>query len=499
MDFSDILSNVFSPEGIFVIFLGVCLGILGGALPGISTTMTVALIATVTYTMDTILAIMLLASAQVGSTYGGSIAATVLNIPGTPSAAATAIEGYLITKKGQGADALAINVVSSFIGNTIGVILLLITIPLIIELAMLFGPWEMFWFSIFGLVICANLSRANFLKGLIAACFGLFLAMVGKDPIGGVPRFTFDSRYLLDGINLIPAMVGLYGMSEVLTSLTDHKLERLSFQKQKYSSFAMWYKYKWLSIRAAVLGFIIGVVPGIGPNIAAFVGYDHAYSSSKEKEKFGTGHFEGLVGSETANNACAPGTYAPMFVLGVPGDAVTAIILSMLMIHGLQPGPNFLVVNPEFLYNLAISLFIAGIAFLAIGSIIGKGITKILRIPIPAIMAGVALLCVIGSYAVSYSIYDVYLMFVFGILGVFMKKYGFPSAPLILGIVLGGSLIDANFRKGFIAGQQSFEPFFTRPVSIVLILIILFVVFSSYIFPLLKGYLKNKRNIDGKC
>lgn len=495
MDLMDLFSSVLSMQGIAIIFIGVCVGILGGALPGVSTTMTIALVATVTYSMDTLLAISFLAAAQVGSTYGGSLAATVLNIPGTPASAATAIEGYPLTKKGEVSRTLSLNVISSFVGNTIGVILLVITIPIIIKLAMLFGPWEMFWFSIFGLIICANLSRSNFVKGLMAASFGLLLAMVGMDPIGGVHRFTFDSRYLLDGIALIPAMIGLYGMAAVFTSLTDNKSEKIEIKKSKINQFPLWYKYKWMSIRTAVLGFMIGIIPGVGANIASFVGYDHAYNSSKEKEKFGTGHFEGIVGSESANNGCVPGAYAPLLTLGVPGDNVTAIVLAILMLHGFQPGPNFLSVNPEFLYNITIAMFFAGVCFLVIGSMASRGIITIFRIPLPAIMAGVTLLCVIGAYSANFRIEDVFLMFAFGILGVFMNKFGFPIAPLILGVVLGGGLTDANFRRAFIAGKESFLPFFTRPISLILIVIILLILFKGFIYPLLKEYQKNRNNV----
>jgi putative tricarboxylic transport membrane protein len=491
-----IFSQLLSPYGLLIISSGVAVGIFGGALPGISSTMTVALVATLTYSMDPLWAIMFLAATQVGSTYGGSISAVVLNIPGTPASAPTAIEGYQLAKKGEAEKALSINVVSSFAGNTVGVILLLLVMPVMLRLAMLFGPWEMFWFAMFGLMICAKLSRAHFLKGLLAACFGLLLSLVGVDPIWGVPRFTYGSTYLMDGIGLVPAMVGLFGMSEVFSSLKDCKYGQINLKGASLFQFAAWAKFKWMSLRASVLGFIIGVVPGVGANIACWIGYDHALSFSREKEKFGHGTIEGLVGSESANNACVPGAYAPLLVLGVPGDSVTAVVLGILTIHGVQVGPNFLRNNPEFLYELAGALFMSGVLFLLIGTIIGRGIVKVLTAPLPAIMAVVIVLCVIGAYSVNLQILDVYVMFFFGILGLIMRELKFPTAPLILGIVLGGELADGNFRRALMAGKGSFEPFLTRPISSVMVALLLIILFMEFIWPLIQTYWRKRKEAD---
>ncbi len=488
-----IFLEVFSPYGLFLIVTGVAIGIVGGALPGISSTMTVALVATFTLSMDPFWAITFLAATQVGSTYGGSISAVVLNIPGTPASAPTAIEGYELAKKGEAEKTLSVNVISSFWGNTIGVVLLLLVMPVMLKLAMIFGPWELFWFAMFGLMICAKLSRANFLKGLMAACFGLLLSMVGTDPIWGVPRFTYGSTYLMDGIGLIPAMVGLFGMAEVFSSLKDCGYGQIQLKGASLFQFGEWVRYKWTSLRASVLGFLIGVIPGVGANIACWVGYDHAYSSSKEKEKFGTGTIEGLVGSESANNACVPGAFAPLLSLGVPGDSVTAVVLGILTLHGVQVGPTFLNTNPQYLYHLAMAMFFAGAIFLFVGTFVGRGIVKVLAAPLPAIMAVVILLCVIGTYAVNFQVMDVYVMFAFGLLGLAMREFKFPSAPLILGIVLGGELADGNFRRALMAGKGSFEPFFTRPISAVLIAILILIIFMEFAWPPLKAYLKKRQ------
>lgn len=487
MSFLDVLNQYFTLYGLGLTLLGVSIGILGGALPGISNNMTIALVAMTTYTMEPFWAITFMAAAQVGSNYGGSISATVLNVPGTPAAAATALEGYPLTRKGEATKALGVNVISSFMGNNIGVVLLIVTIPIMSSLAMKFGPWELFWFAVFGVVICANLSRENFLKGLLAAVLGLLLGAVGMDQLYGTLRFSFGSTYLVDGIAFIPAMVGLYGMSEVFTSLTDYNFEKVKLNpSESLFEFKEWWRYKWIGLRAAVLGFIIGAIPGVGPNIASWVGYDQARSMSKEPEKFGKGAIEGLIGSETGNNACVPGTYAPLLTLGVPGDGATAIALGVLLLHGIQPGPTFHTHNPQWLWQISIALVFSSILFLIIGAFIVKHVVKILIIPMPAIMAGVALLCVIGSYGVSSRIQDVYLMFIFGVLGLLMKKYGFSIAPLVLGLIVSDGLADANFRRGIAAGKGSFLPFFMRPISSVLIVIIAFIIIKEFIYPYIK-------------
>jgi putative tricarboxylic transport membrane protein len=491
----DIFEQIFSVYGLLLIIIAVSIGILGGALPGVSTTMTVALVASLTFGMEPLWGIIFLAACQVGSTYGGSISATVLNIPGTPASAATALEGYPLARKGEAEMALSINAIASFFGNTVGVLLLLITVPLIVTIAMMFGSWEMFWFAVFGVVICANLSRVNFVKGLIAAAFGLFLSTIGMDPMWGTPRLNFDITYLLGGIPLIPAMIGLFGLSEVFECMLNQDFTAIKLKKSKYFYWGLWYSHKWLSLKAAVLGFFIGVVPGVGANIASWVGYDHARTVSKQKELFGTGIVDGLVGSETANNACVPGAYAPLLTLGVPGDAVTAIVLGVLMVHGIRPGPTFMAANPEWLYQLAIGLFLAGVAFLLLGTFIGRGIIRLLVAPTPAIMAAVVLLCVIGAYGVNIRIQDVYLMFFFGILGLLMKNNGFPVAPLILGIVLGGGFADSNFRRAMIAGHDSLLPFFTRPVSLVLVIVITFILVKEFAVPPIKTYIQRRRAV----
>jgi putative tricarboxylic transport membrane protein len=489
----NILTGIFSLHGGFLLTVGVFIGILGGALPGISTTMTVALLSTLCYSMKPLEAVLFLAATQVGSTYGGSISATVLNIPGTPASAATAIEGSPLTKKGEGAMALSINAISSVVGNTIGALLLLFTMPLLTALTMNFLSYEMFWFSIFGVVICAQLSKGNFIKGLLAAVLGMLLGTVGLDPIYGSIRLTLGIKYLNDGIALIPAMIGIFGMSEVFNYITNSKLDTYKITKGKFFYWKEWWHYKWLTLRASLLGFLIGALPGLGANIASWVGYDHAKSTSKNPNLFGKGAIDGLVGSESANNACVPGAYAPLLSLGIPGDGVTAIILGVLMVQGVQPGPTFIIKNPEWLYELVLAFLISGVLFLLIGTFIGRGIIKCLVIPLSATMSVVALLCVVGAYGYQNRVQDIYLMFVFGIIGWLMNKNSFPIAPMILGLLLSGSMVDRYLRRGFISSKGNYSIFFTRPISVILIIALLFVIYKGFIAPIVKKKNPEKR------
>ena len=486
-----------TPYGYWLITIGVAAGILGGALPGVSTTMTVALLAVFTYTMDPLWSIILLSAVQLGGTYGGSISATVLNIPGTPASAPTAIEGYQLTKKGEAEVALGINVFTSFMGNNLGLVMLLISMPFFVKLSMMFGPWEMFWFGIFGVFIAANLSEGDTLKGLIAATVGLIISCVGIDPIDGSPRFSFGSTYLSAGIPLIPAMIGIYGFTEVFDGLTDIQVSSFELKRTSLIGAArLWWKYRWLSVRTSILGYIIGVAPGIGASVSCWVGYDHARTTSKEPEKFGHGSIEGLIGSETCNMANVPGAYAPVLSLGVPGDAPTAIMLGILMLHGVRPGPTFMLTNPEWLYQIVVALFLSGILFVIIGTYAGKGLVRLfVSTPRTAMAAIVAVLCSLGAYAANISLLDIYTAFFFGVLGVAMKGLGIPVSPLVLGLILGGDLLDVNFRRALLAGKGSIAPFFTRGVSLGLLAFIAAVVFYQYLYPLIRHGRKKDRTV----
>jgi len=355
----------------------------------------------------------------------------------------------------------------------------------------------MFWFGIFGVFIAANLSEGDTIKGLIGATVGLILGCIGFDPIDGSPRFAFGSTYLTAGIPLIPAMIGLYGFTEVFSGLTDVSVKSFPLKKTSLLGAAkLWWKYRWLSFRTSILGYIIGVAPGIGANVSCWVGYDHAKSTSKEPEKFGKGSIEGLIGSETCNMANVPGAYAPVLSLSVPGDAPTAIMLGILMLHGVRPGPTFLLTNPHWLYDIAMSLFIGGILFVIIGTYAGKGLVRMfVNTPRTAMAAIVAVLCSLGAYANNTNVNDIFLAFFFGVLGIIMQALGFPTSPMVLGLILGGDLLDIQFRRALMAGKGSIAPFFTRGISIALIVFIVVVLFFQYAWPRITGKKQESKEV----
>ena len=492
---NEIISNVFTPFGIFMIFSGVAVGFLGGALPGISTAMTVALVSSVTFTMEPIYAVFLLISTQAGSNSGGAITATVLNIPGTPADVATALEGNPLMKKGQGSLAMSICIISSFVSISVASIMLLIIMPFINIIVMNFLSYEMFWISLFGVYICAQLSKGNLIKGLIAGVVGIILGTVGIDPIYGSIRLTLGLGFLNAGVPFIPAMVGLFGITEVLNCIhknsliSDKDKDNIAQNNESKGKLFYWQEFwahKWLALRASVIGFFVGLMPGVGANIAAWIAYDHAKNSSKNKETFGTGRIEGLIGSETADNASAIGGVAPLLSLGIPGDGGTAVVLGVLLIHGIQPGPTFMNNNPAWLYSIVIAFLLAGVMILFVGTFLIKLIIKCISIPLPAIMAIVTLLCIIGSFAYANRVTDVYIMFVFGIIGFLMSKNDFPTAPLILGLLLSGNMIDPFFRRGLLAAKGDYTVFFTRPISAIIITVLIFTIFCSYVVPIIK-------------
>jgi putative tricarboxylic transport membrane protein len=347
----------------------------------------------------------------------------------------------------------------------------------------------MFWFAMFGVFIAANLSEGDALKGLIAATVGLLLSCIGMDPIDGSPRFAFGTTYLVGGVPLIPAMIGLYGFTEVFSGLTDLRVDSFPLKKTSlWGAARLWWKYRWLSVRTSILGYIIGVAPGIGANVSCWVGYDHARTSSRHPEQFGKGSIEGLIGSESCNMANVPGAYAPVLSLAIPGDAPTAIMLGILLIHGVRPGPTFLLTNPHWLYAITAALFVSGILFVVIGTYAGKGLVRLfVNTPRTAMSAIVAVLCTLGAYAANNNIYDIFLAFGFGVLGTVMSAVGFPVSPLVMGLILGGDLVDVEFRRALLAGKGSLLPFVTRPVSLGLIAFIAAVVVLQYALPKLRG------------
>lgn len=492
------IASLLNLESLLLLAFSTLAGIVVGALPGLTATMGVSLLVSTTLGLGPANALVVMVGVFLGGIYGGSRSAILLNVPGTPSSAATALEGFPLTKRGEGVRAGVMVTTASAAGGVIGLCILMLLAHPISKAAMLIGYWEFFWLGMFGIVICGSMSAERPYKGLISGMAGLFISCIGIDGIYGGTRFTLGISGLKAGISLVPAMVGLFGLSEAITSLTDpesHLIENIKnttvgdlvgYVKE---SFVMLKNNFKLFVASSVIGTLIGAVPGAGEDIASWVAYDTVRRRSKHKEQFGHGSWEGIIASETANNACTSGVFIPMLTLGVAGDAVSAILLGGLQLHGYQTGPSFMSDNPHFIYFLGALLLLVNIMVLVEGIIMTPIIGKVLEIHVGVIMPVVVVLSVIGAYAANVRSFDIAVMVVFGFVGFLFKKLHISPAPMALGIILG-SLVELNYRRGLMAGKYNVALFVTRPVAAVLALLLVFFV----VWPIVRERIQAKEN-----
>ncbi|MFQ3621152.1 MAG: tripartite tricarboxylate transporter permease [Spirochaetales bacterium] len=491
------IANIFNLRSIFDALWATQLGIIIGMLPGLTATMGVALLTTLTYSMAANNAILILVCMYIGAIYGGSRSAILLNIPGTPANAATTVDGYPLAMKGEAGRAIGIATTGSFLGSTIGMICLALFTPLLGSVALSFQSFEFFWLAIFGIVICGNLTAPKDpLKGWIAGFLGLFVAMIGMEGIHAYVRFSFGSTELSGGISLIPAMVGAFGFAEIITVMRFTKFEvvktNITRVIPKWKEVGKYWK---TILRSGIIGTFIGAIPGVGEDIAAWVSYDLTKRSAKpeDRESFGKGNVEGLIAAETGNNACVPGAILPVLTLAIPGSAPAAVLLGAMLIHGIRPGPLIMVEFPTFIYEVVAMVFIATVAMYILGLSMVKSLVKVLLIPRQRLMPIIFVLCVVGSFALQARLFDVGVMVVFGILGFLLREMEYPMAPLVLGIILG-DILDKNLRRSLVLSTGDIAPFFTRPISLGIFIITLLVILSRMSwFQNLLGYLKIKK------
>lgn len=457
------------------------LGIIVGMLPGLTATMGVALLTTLTFKMAANDAIIILICMYIGAIYGGSRSAILLNIPGTPANAATAVDGYPLARQGLAGKAIGIATTGSFLGSVIGMLFLAFLTPLIGTFALNFKSFEFFWFSIFGIIICGNLTAPKDpLKGWISGFIGLLVAMVGADGRWAFPRFSFGSVEMSGGIALIPAMVGAFGFAEIIGVMRFPKMEVV---KTKISNIIPRprevFRYWPTIVRSGIVGTIIGAIPGVGEDTAAWVSYDMAKRGAKpdEKEKFGKGSIEGVMAAETGNNACVPGAIIPVLTLAIPGSAPAAVLLGAMLIHGVRPGPLIMIEFPTFVSEVVAMVFLATVAMLILGLSFVRPLVKVLQVPRSKLMPIVFLLCLVGSFAIQQRFFDIGVMIVFGVLGFFMREMEYPMAPMVLGIVLG-DILDKNLRRALVLADGSFSEFFKHPISLIIIALIVLTVVS---------------------
>ncbi|MFA0889509.1 MAG: tripartite tricarboxylate transporter permease [Synergistales bacterium] len=476
--FSGIASGsllLLNPLALSLIMAGTVFGIVIGALPGLTSTMGVALLVPVTFGMSPEMGLALLGAIYCSSTYAGAISAILLNIPGTPANCCTLLDGYPMTQKGESGRAIALSTAASAVGGFLSIFALLFLAPPLAEFALKFGAQEYFLLAIFGVSVIASLSERNMIKGLIAGFLGLFLSIVGMHPLTGDVRFTLGIAELYNGLPLVVALIGLYSIPEVIATLGGRQevvKQSRSVGSGVFGQMFELFRYKMLVFRATVIGIIVGIIPGAGSSIASFVAYDDAKRFSKNSGLFGKGSPEGIIASETANNAVVGGSLVPALTLGVPGNAVSAVLLGGLMIHGLKPGPTLFLENSAIVYSFILSLFVSNLVFVPVGLFISRYCVRFIETPASILGPLVIGLAVIGSYAINMSMVEVWIMMAIGLLGYLMKEFDVPREPLVLGLVLG-SMAEGELSRAMSLVHGSvlslLKGMATSPISLIII------------------------------
>ncbi len=465
------LSHAFSIDALIAVFAGTFIGLVFGSIPGLTFTVALALVLPVTFSLEPSPAIALLLGTYIGGMTGGSVSAILLGIPGTPSAAATVLDGYPMTRRGRASLALGTAVIVSVIGGLFSLVVMMVSVDLVAKMAIRFGPAEIFALVLFGLSTICGLAEKSLLRGLIAGVIGLMVMTIGLDELEGVQRLTFGSTTMLQGVNLLVAMIGLFAVPHVIDVFKDYRLGnqkvvQAADVKAEMPSFKLLKENFGLTMRCAALGTGIGAIPGTGGPIAAFLAYDHARRFSKTPERFGKGSIEGVIAPETANNSVTGGTMIPLLSLGIPGDPATAIVLSGLLIHGLVPGPMLFIEHPVQIYAIYFAIILAYLSVLVIQFFGIRLFIHVLRVPPHLLGVAIILMCGIGAFAIRNSIFDVYTMAVVGVLGYVLLRVGIPTTPVILGLVLGPTL-EREYRTAMTLSEGQFDIFYTSPTALV--------------------------------
>ncbi len=483
------LRAILSLDVLFALLVGVCGGMFIGAMPGLNATMGVTLLIPLTFGMNPVAALIMLTSVYTSAIYGGSITAILIHTPGTPSSAATADDGFALVRQGLGTQAVGMSTVCSMIGGAFSGIALLTLSPLLAQFALKCSALEYFLMGIFGIIIMGNLSQGSRLKGILSGVIGLFIGVIGLDPVYGVQRYTMGSIYMEGGIPLAPALIGVYAISQVLISV-----EEIAFGKTVIfddprkildgSLVPKWSEFKKMTgviVKSSIIGIIIGIVPAAGGDVGSWMAYQSAKNSSKHPELFGKGSMEAIAASESANNAVTGGALIPLLTLGIPGSGVAAILLGGLMIHGLQPGAELFTKFAHITYPVIWGFILANILMGVIGLCIAKQIAKVCIVPMAILCPVIIALATIGAYATNSSFFDVIVMAVCGALGFIMRKTGFPVAPLSLGLCIS-SMIEANWQRVLVLSRGDVLRYFLRrPISIGLALLVIFTLVSPLI------------------
>ncbi|NIS61513.1 MAG: C4-dicarboxylate ABC transporter permease [Proteobacteria bacterium] len=491
---STAISLIAKPYVLFVIAMSAAYGLFVGAIPGLTATMATALLVPVTFFMDPVPALAAIVTMEAMAIFAGDIPGALVRIPGTPSSAAYVEESYALTLQGKASLVLGVDVTVAAIGGLIGAIILILLAPMLAEVAMKFTSFEYFWLACIGLSCAVLVTKGSLIKGMVSLLIGLFMTTVGVDITLGFPRFTFGITDFLNGFNFIPAMIGMFGVSEVMRNVSSGELSFTIASVKTERLFAgigkVLRKYKVNIGRAGLIGTFVGILPGAGADIGAWIAYAVSKRFSREPEKFGTGHIEGIVDAGTANNAGLGGAWVPALVFGIPGDSITAIVIGVLFMKGLRPGPMIFTRTPEILYAVYIAFILANLVLIPFGILAIKGGSQMLRVPRNMLMPAILMFCVVGSFAINNTTFDVGIMLGTGILAYFMEANDIPVAPAVLGIVLG-RLLEDSFMVSMIKSEWDLTVFFHRPVS-ALLGVITIILWASPFIGALRARRRNK-------
>ena len=485
-------SVALQPVNLFYCFIGVVIGTLVGVLPGLGPVAAMSLLLPATFHTTPVASIIMLSGIYYGAMYGGSTTSILVNIPGEAASVMTCIDGYQMARNGRAGPALGISAFGSFIAGTFGIFGLILIAPPLVDFALKFGPPEYFSLMVLGLMILTFLTSASMIRALMMAAFGLVVGTMGLDNISGLARFTFNIPELLDGVGLVPVVMGLFGISEVLLNI-ELKVKREVFTakvKGLLPTLEDWGKSIWSILRGTILGFLLGILPGGGAVIASFVSYAVEKRVSKHPEEFGKGAIEGVAAPEAANNSAAQGAFIPLLTLGIPSNVVMAMLLGALIIHGVTPGPLLLSQHPELFWGVVASMYVGNALLLALNlPLIGMWV-QLLRVPYSILFPIIILFCLLGSYSINNSTTDVAIMLVFGVIGYLMKKISLEAAPMVLAFVLG-PMMETALRQALIKSKGSFSIFFTRPISATCLIIAI----ALIIMPLLPWFRQRRPGV----
>jgi putative tricarboxylic transport membrane protein len=485
-------SVVFEPLNLFYCFTGVLIGTLVGVLPGLGPVAAMSLLLPATFHTSPVASIIMLAGIYYGAMYGGSTTSILVNIPGEAASVMTCLDGYQMARQGRAGPALGISAFGSFIAGTIGIIGMMLISPPLVNFALKFGPPEYFSLMVLGLMILTFLTSASMVRALMMAALGLIVGTIGLDNISGLARFTFKVPELLDGVGLVPVVMGLFGISEVLLNI-ELKTKREVFTtkvKGLLPTLEDWARSVWAILRGTVIGFFLGILPGGGAVIASFVSYAVEKRVAKHPEEFGKGAIEGVAAPEAANNSAAQGAFIPLLTLGIPSNVVMALLLGALIVHGVTPGPLLLSQHPQLFWGVVASMYIGNAMLLALNlPLIGMWV-QLLKVPYAILFPIIILFCLIGSYSINNSTTDVAIMLVFGVIGYLMKKLSLEAAPMVLAFVLG-PMMETALRQALIKSRGSFSIFFTRPISATCLIIAI----ALMVIPLLPWFRRRRPGV----